>query len=154
MEQIQRVKRFLKFPTIQRMSNMKKLSLFIVSFFAILLSLSANAASLGNPIVSVYSTAAEASHVLKSTGGLLNGFSATTSTTGGYVLLFDATALPANGAVTPKLCYYVPSYPQTMGATWLTYPVPFNNGIVIAFSTTGCFTLTASATAFFNAQVQ
>ena len=109
--------------------------------------------TIGQPIVAIQSTAAEASHVLKNSQGYLNGFSATSGASAGYVLFFDATTAPANGAVTPKLCYQLPAN-QTTGASWLTYPVPFNNGIVIEFSTTGCFTATSSSTAFFSAQIQ
>jgi len=130
---------------------MKKL----LAFIFLLLSVSPALATppLGNPIVSVQSAAEEGNHVLKATPGWLNGFDATTDTTAGYVLFFDATSDPSDGSVMPKLCFVLPAT-QTTGASWLTYPVPFDNGIIIVFSTTGCFTKTESATAFFSAQVQ
>lgn len=108
---------------------------------------------IGIPIVSIQSATAEASHVLKASPGQLYGFSATSGASAGYVLFFDAVSAPANGTVTPKLCYSLGAT-GTTGASWLQYPIPFNTGIVVEFSTTGCYTATSSATAFFNAQVQ
>lgn len=112
------------------------------------------ATPIGNPIVSVQSSVAEGSRILKTTGGtFLNGFSATSGSVAGYVLIFDSATVPADGTVTPKLCYSIPAT-STTGASWLNYPIPFSNGIVIVFSSTGCFSKTVSATAFFSAQVQ
>ena len=127
----------------------------IIATLAILASLSlpVKAAPLGNPIVSVQTNAAAASMTVTPTYKLLNGFSATAGAVSGYVLIFDATTVPANGTVTPKFCYSLPAN-QTTGASWISYPVPFATGIVFAFSSTGCFTKTASTTAFFSAQVQ
>jgi hypothetical protein len=120
----------------------------------LLLCGTAHAAPLGNPIVSVQSAATEGSHVLKASAGLLNGFNATnTGGSAGYVLLIDSATVPADGAVTPKFCYALPAA-STTGASWISYPAPFNNGIVIVFSTSGCFTKAISANAFFSAQVQ
>lgn len=111
------------------------------------------AGPIGNPITSVQSAAAEGSNILKASQGFLNGFSATSGATAGFVLLIDSATVPADGAVTPKFCYQLPAN-QTTGASWISYPAPFANGIVIVFSTTGCFTKTISNTAFFSAQVQ
>jgi len=129
---------------------MKKLLAFLLCFLAVP---AFAAAPIGTPIPSIQSGAAESSHVLKATPGLLNGFSASSGATSGYVMIFDATTAPSDGAVTPKFCYALPAS-QTTGASWVEYPVYFVNGIVIVFSSTGCFTKTASATAFFTAQVQ
>jgi hypothetical protein len=70
-------------------------------------------------------------------------------------MVFDATTAPADGAVTPKVCRYIKS-DGTGGATSLAWanPLTFATGISTAFSSTGCFTKTASATAFFGGQVQ
>ena len=76
---------------------------------------------------------------MKAVPGLLNGFSATSGATAGYVLVIDSATVPADGAVVPKFCYALPAN-QTIGASWLTYPANFNNGIVLVFSSTGCFT--------------
>lgn len=127
------------------------IALFLAA--AVLWTFPAHASAIGNPIVSVQSAAAEASHVLKASPGVLNGFSVTSGASAGYILLFDAVTAPSNGSVTPRFCYQIPAS-STLAASWLSYPVPFTTGIVIEFSTTGCFTAASSATAFFSAQVQ
>jgi len=68
--------------------------------------------------------------------------------TSGYVLLLDAAALPANGAVDSKWCWPVNSDGTKGGvaARW-AHPIPLSVGATVAFSTTGCDSLTASATA-------
>lgn len=108
-------------------------------------------AVLGNPIPSAQSAAAEGSHVFKASGGLLYGITATIASTSGYLMVFDATTAPADGAVTPKLCYAIGS--AINQGILIPYPVPFTNGIVAVFSTTGCFNKTVS-NAFFSAQVK
>lgn len=82
----------------------------------------------------------------------LAGFHVTTASTG-YALVYDGTTSPSDGAVTPRACFYVP--PAVSPATTTTIsmantpaPVAFSVGIVIVFSTTGCFTQTKSATAY------
>lgn len=125
----------------------------ILLAFLCLMAIPANAATIGQPIVSVQTSTASSSLVVKSSSGLLNGFSATAGGTSGYILIFDLASVPSNGTVTPRFCYALPAN-QTTGASWLTYPVNFNNGIVIEFSSTGCFTATSSATAFLSAQYQ
>lgn len=106
----------------------------------------------GAAITPVVSSAAESGHVLKASAGSLYGLNVTTGASAGYVLIFDATSAPSNGAVTPKKCYYVPSV-STLGASW-DVPAAFATGITVVFSTTGCFTKTASATAFFSGEVK
>lgn len=82
----------------------------------------------------------------------------------GYLMVFDATALPSNGAITPcastatarpcqLYCYPVISNGTNGSAAfqWIA-PMQASSGIVVAFSSTGCDTLTASATAKFMAQ--
>ena len=105
------------------------------------------------PIPPIVSTSAESSHVIKSScdpvvGCRLIDFEVT-STVGGFVLVFDATAAPADGAVTPVKCYQMGA--GTLGVQFAANPMKATNGIVLVFSTTGCFTKTASATAFFSA---
>ncbi len=101
------------------------------------------------------STAAEASHVVKGSAGTLYGGVVTTGAVGGYVMIFNATTPPADGAVTPLKCYVAPASQSTSfsadpGAGGWT----FGTGIVFVFSSTGCFTKTASATAYFGWQAQ
>ena len=108
-------------------------------------------------IAPVVSTAAESNHVLKGSAGNLYTLTATIGATSGYLMIFDATSLPANGAVTPKYCLPIASN-GTFGGTTLSWnsgpPLVFATGITAGFSTTGCFTLTASTTANFFGQVQ
>lgn len=73
-----------------------------------------------------------------------------TNTVSGYVLVFDAASAPVDGAVTPVKCYQVGA--GTTGVSFPNPPLKFSTGIVLVMSTTGCFTKTASATAFFSAE--
>lgn len=106
---------------------------------------------LGNPIAVVQSAAAEPGHVFKTSSGYLYGISVAVAATSGYVMLFDATAIPSDGAVTPLVCYAAPT--ALNQPLQIAYPIPFKTGIVAVFSTTGCFTKTGS-NAFFAAQFQ
>lgn len=107
------------------------------------------------PAAPVVQGAAAATLVLKSSAGSLFSVNITIGATSGYLMLFDATAAPADGAVTPKLCRYVKS-DATSGATALQWnnPLTFATGISAAFSSTGCFTKTAATAAFIGGQVQ
>jgi hypothetical protein len=119
-------------------------------------------ASSGTPLsvslasaVPVPSAATEATHVLKGSAGILYSLDVTIGAVSGWVMIFDATSAPADGAVTPKFCRYIKS-DGTAGATSLAWvnPLSLVTGISVAFSSTGCFTKTASSTAFFEGQVQ
>lgn len=91
----------------------------------------------GNSLVPVVSSASESSHVLKSGPGNLYSVYATGAT--GYLMVFDATSAPADGAVTPKLCV-----PAGSSVSYLPGPPAyFSTGIVAVLSSTGCFTKTA-----------
>lgn len=100
------------------------------------------------------STAVASNRVMKATAGSLLSLTVSTTTVSGWLMLFNATALPANGVVTPAYCIPVKSDGTSGGAAfqWST-PLSFTTGIVAGFSSTGCFTLTASATAAFFGQV-
>lgn len=98
-------------------------------------------------------SAVATSRVLKPSSGLLFGFNVTSGASAGYVLLLDAAADPGNGAVTPKKCFVLGAN-TSMTAFWDAVPIAFTNGIVVIFSTTGCFTETQSATAFISGEVQ
>lgn len=108
----------------------------------------------GVGIIPVVSAAAEANHVLKATPGNLYYLRATSGANAGYVLVFNAAAAPADGAAqTPVLCEKLAAN-SSLAVFDLSYPYYFSTGIVVSFSTTGCFTKTADATAFFSAQVK
>lgn len=106
------------------------------------------------PVTPVATTSLASSLVLKAAPGLLYTATVTTSTAAGYVMALNATAPPADGAVTPLFCFYMPAnWSQSFGA----YGSPasyYNVGITIVFSTTGCLTKTASATAFISGNVK
>lgn len=104
----------------------------------------------------VKSAAAEGSNVLctpTSDGCKLRALTVTNGATAGYVLVFNATSAPADGAVTPVYCWAMPATNSTIGVDFTT-PARFTTGITVVYSTTGCFTKTASATAFFSAEVK
>jgi hypothetical protein len=108
-------------------------------------------------ITAVLSAAAEANHILKgSPGNLYNAYA--TSTVAGYLLIFDATTAPADGAVTPKDCIPGALTQSGIYAASINYnPGPveiFTTGITASWSSTGCFTKTASATAFIHGSVK
>jgi hypothetical protein len=94
-----------------------------------------------------------ASLIAKAVQSELYGLNVTSGASAGFVLVFDAKTVPADGAVTPTLC--LPLAANT-GLDWnfRSAPVQFVNGIVVVFSTTGCYSKTASATAFIAASVQ
>lgn len=96
------------------------------------------------------STAAGSNLVLKASAGNLYALTTTIGATSGYLMLFDATALPSNGAVTPVYCVPIDSN-GTNGSLAVNFfpPKRFGTGITAGFSTTGCFSLTASTTASF-----
>lgn len=100
----------------------------------------------------VNSASGEASHVMKASAGVLYGFSVTTGATAGYVLVYNLTSAPSNGAVTPVACYAVPAT-STIGVAFTPLPLNMTTGITLVFSSTGCFTQTTSATAFFMGEV-
>lgn len=95
----------------------------------------------------VATSAVGSNTVVKASAGTLYGFSGN-STVNGFFMVFNATSAPVDGAVTPTKCYpYVANTP--FGASFYP-PVYLSTGITIVFSTTGCFTKTASATAFIS----
>lgn len=105
-------------------------------------------------ITPVVSTAVESNHILKGSAGNLYGVYITTGATPGFMMVFNATTAPADGAVTPNQCIVAPAN-STTGLTFNSGPPSvFSTGITAVFSSTGCFTKTASATAFFNGRVQ
>ena len=70
-----------------------------------------------------------------------------------WVMVFNATSAPADGAVTPAKCYAVPSGTTSFSAGWAT-PVRLGTGATIVASTTGCFSKTASVHAFISGDAQ
>ena len=92
--------------------------------------------------------------VVKASAGNLYGFNVSADSTlsgaAWWLIAYDATSAPADGAITPALCYAVPSGTTSINGT-LNVPVAFATGITLGVSTTGCFTKTASTHAFISA---
>lgn len=106
----------------------------------------------GTGVTPVAAAAVSGGVVLKATPGNLYGINVASGASAGFVLLIDAAAVPADGAVTPKKCWHVAAN-ATIDRQW-TVPVRFGTGIVAVFSTTGCFSKTISATAFISGDVR
>jgi hypothetical protein len=107
-----------------------------------------------SPAIPVVSAAAEGSHVLKASPGALLSVYAYNSGAAGFLMVFNATALPSNGTVTPIECVPIGSSSYVSLNFAPRPPEWYSTGIVAAISTTGCFTLTAGSGAFFHAFVQ
>lgn len=99
------------------------------------------------------SSALAANTVIKASAGNLYSFEvAADSTLSGaawWIMIYDAAAAPADGAVTPTKCYAMPSGTTGYSAAFFT-PLRLATGIVIGVSTTGCFSKTASTHAFIS----
>lgn len=101
-------------------------------------------------IAPVKTNVAASNKVLSAAPANLYGFNAQ-ATVDGWFLVFDATSLPGDGTVTPIKQYkYLANTTLEVG-----YGIPLRcgTGVTIGFSTTGPFTLTASATAFISGEV-
>ena len=106
-------------------------------------------AAIVTPVAS--STSLASSAVLKSSAGAFFGVQVNTTSSAEWVMVFAASALPANGAVTPVLWWQVP--PGTTLSVSENPGLSLTSGIVVACSTTGPFTLTASALCTFGGGV-
>lgn len=111
-----------------------------------------------NPPASVQATSAAASNLIVSGPHLLLGFHVT-PTVAGYVMIFDATSAPADGTVSPLGCFGVPApasagLSSTLSMANTPLATTAQNGIAVVFSTTGCFTLTKSSTAYISVLYQ
>lgn len=111
------------------------------------------------PATPVSSPSISSNLVVKASSGALVSFSATadsalapSGSSVWYLMFFNATSAPADGAVTPVKCYQVTGA-QT-GGTFAASGVTFSTGIVEVASTTGCFSKTASAHAFLAGDFQ
>lgn len=111
-------------------------------------------ATAGVAATHIVTAALAANLVVKASAGNLYGFNvsatSTLSAAAWWLIAYDATSAPADGAVTPVLCYAVPLGTTSINGT-LNVPVAFATGITLGVSTTGCFTKTASTQAFIAA---
>ena len=102
----------------------------------------------------VQTTSLASNLVLKAASGSLYACYVTTGSTAGWLMLFDAVAVAANGTVSPKHSIYCPANATTELELPFLTAEPFAAGITAAFSSTGPFTFTASASAFIKGIVQ
>jgi hypothetical protein len=97
-----------------------------------------------------FSTSAVASSLVVKTGTVsFTHIDVVSGASAGFVMVFNATSAPADGAVTPTLCYSLAAN-STFSQSYTGFE-KFTTGLTIVFSTTGCFSKTASATAFIAA---
>jgi len=108
-------------------------------------------------ITPVVSTITESTHVLKSTpGNVYSAYAVNHTATQGYLVLLNATVAPADGAILPLACAFLPPN----GTASLNYapgpPGVFSVGITaVTTSAATCFTKTTGAiTAFISGLVQ
>ena len=105
----------------------------------------------------VTSSSLEANHVIKASAGNLYSFEvsadSTLSSAAWWVMVYNATSAPGDGAVTPTKCFAQVSGTASASYAWPT-PIYFAAGIVVGVSTTGCFTKTASAHALISGDAQ
>lgn len=92
------------------------------------------------PELTTHTSVASASLVAKASAGSVSSWSVVNGNTQGFLLLLDAATLPANGVVGANV---IKCKPVTAGALLAeSAPQSFVSGLVLAFSTTGCFNLT------------
>ena len=115
-------------------------------------------AGTGAPANVISTSALAANLVVKTIPGAAYSFEviadSTLSGAAWWVMFYDATSAPADGAVTPLKCYAIPSGQTTVGGTFATGGINFKTGIVVGVSTNGCFTKAASTHAFISVDYQ
>lgn len=91
--------------------------------------------------------------IAKASAGNLYGVNVVTGANAGFILIINSATVPGDGAVTPRRC--IPIAANTgLEINWRPVPLVFATGIVVVFSTTGCFTKTLDATAFISADAK
>lgn len=105
-------------------------------------------------VTPVVAGSAASSAVIKASAGNLLSAYWTAGSTQGWGMIFNAVSLPSNGATTAgtaasnlQECIYVPANSTQSISYTDASPEAFSTGITMAFSSTSCASLTASATA-------
>lgn len=101
-------------------------------------------------VATTRTTAADGSLVVKASAGNLYGFNVVAGASAGYILIYNSTTVPADGATQPF--FALPVAANAGIAYNFDTPLRFTTGIVLVFSTTGPFTKTISNTAFLAGQ--
>lgn len=98
--------------------------------------------------------AAASSLVAKASAGSVMSISGSAAN-GSYIMLFNATSAPADGAVTPDKCWGPMAAAGPFSLSWGIGPVfTASTGITVVSSSTGCFTKTATNAAFLAVEYQ
>lgn len=106
-------------------------------------------------IVGVQTTVLATSLVLKaSPGNLYDVYLSNDTAAKLYLMIFDATAAPIDGVVTPVHCVPIPAGGVGSFAVDGAPPEVFSTGIVAVSSSTGCFTKTASNASFIHGRAK
>jgi len=87
----------------------------------------------------------ETSHVLKTSAGNLYDLSVITGSVAGFLMTFNSTTVPPDGAVTPVECVPVAANSFASIRSNGAPPDHYSNGIVAVFSVTGPFTKTTTS---------
>lgn len=103
------------------------------------------------------SQALAANQVIKASAGNLYSFQvsadSTLSAAAWWIMIYNATSAPIDGAVTPLKCYAMPAGATSYSAAF-PMPIYLSTGITIGVSTNGCFTKAASTHAFISGDAQ
>lgn len=133
------------------------MKLNVIVLLLALIAVPAAAQQVNTSLVPVHSAALENSHVLKATGGRLYQLSVSNGTsTAGFMMVFDAAAVPGTGTVAPLMCRALPAS-GTVVINFIPTPAAlFGTGIVAVVSSgANCTTFTTGTiTAFFDAMLQ
>lgn len=98
--------------------------------------------------------AAASSLVAKASAGSVISISGS-AVAGSYIMLFNATSAPSNGAVTPDKCWGPMSAAGPFVFGWGVGPsFTASTGITVVSSSTGCFTQTLTNAAFIAVEYQ
>jgi hypothetical protein len=120
-------------------------------------NLAAILSAIQSPLAGVsesHSAAAESSRVAKNSAGNVISISGSAAA-GSYIMLFDLTAAPSNGGVTPKKCWGPMASSGPFSFSWGVGPtLTMATGITVVSSSTGCFTQTLTNANFISVEYQ
>lgn len=101
-------------------------------------------------VAPVASGGIEAAHVLNAAPCSVGAIQVNTGATAGWLMLFDASSIPADGVVAPKKWWQI-AINTTLDRTF-TPPLAMATGATLVFSATGPMTKTGSPTAVFSGE--
>jgi len=105
-------------------------------------------------VTTAQTSAAASSLVAKASAGSVVSISGSAAS-GSYIMLFNATTAPADGAVTPLKCWGPMAAAGPFVFSWGVGPVlAMSTGATVVSSSTGCFTKTAVNAPFISVEYQ